>query len=237
MGNEIEVTELEKVESSNINLVAFDGKSTFVEFKNGTLYSYEGTSKKDFEALRDAESVGRYLNAKIKGKFNYTKMEGYSLKKIEVEKPTPISDLTLPESVDKAIKASMKAKTPNRTSALKLLKAEFLNNSKSKKPLEDVKVLTSYVKKLQKSIDTYLETGHHPKGIAFELGVVSEFLPPQMSDEEVKKFVKSCFNVHLHYENLSVGEIIGKIKKAIGDQTSNTKLIADEVKKFKEMQK
>jgi len=79
MNKPFEVTELKKVESSNISQIGFHDNVTFVEFKNGAVYSYAGTKKEDYESLVNAKSVGAHLNSEIKGKFEYEKVE-YDLK-------------------------------------------------------------------------------------------------------------------------------------------------------------
>lgn len=71
------VDDLKKTESSNVANVAYQesSKKTFVTFSNGGLYEYRNVEKEDFEALRDAESVGRHLrNVFLKKGFEYEKL-------------------------------------------------------------------------------------------------------------------------------------------------------------------
>lgn len=46
-----------------------------VEFKSGGTYHYQNFSAQDYEALRKAESVGKYLQSNVKGKFKFAKQE------------------------------------------------------------------------------------------------------------------------------------------------------------------
>jgi hypothetical protein len=68
------------VNSSNVAAVGYDeaSKTLAVQFHNhgrgNEIYHYTGVPKSTFEALRDAESVGKYLNAVIKTQYEYTKV-------------------------------------------------------------------------------------------------------------------------------------------------------------------
>ena len=60
------------VDSSNINSIGYDESSSIleVEFKNG-LYQYFGVPEHIYDELMSADSQGVYLNANVKGVFNY----------------------------------------------------------------------------------------------------------------------------------------------------------------------
>lgn len=68
--------EMKHVDSSNIQAIGYDAESSTlqVEFKNGGTYQYFDVPEKIFEGLRDADSVGGYLAANIKGVFRYSKV-------------------------------------------------------------------------------------------------------------------------------------------------------------------
>lgn len=55
-----------KVNSSNIDALAFEDDVLKVKFKKGTEYHYEGVSEELFEELLAAESVGKTFNEKIR---------------------------------------------------------------------------------------------------------------------------------------------------------------------------
>lgn len=226
----VEVTDLKKVESSNIETVAFDGKNAFVQFKNGSLYSYADVGKGEYEALRDAKSVGKHLNTRIKGTFDFSKVENGVLKKINIKKPI---EITLLDNVNKILLELRKTGSTSEAKCLTLLKSELINNSKAKKQQDQLKVVQAFHKTLLKAAQTYEDSGAdtHAEQFRLEAGFVEQFLPKQMSNDEVVIFIETCFLVHLNYENLTMGQIIGKIKKAIGDKTSNGQLIAQEVKR------
>lgn len=116
--------------------------------------------------------------------------------------------------------------------ALILLKSDLINNTKAKKPQSELKIAQAYHKSLLKTADVYAQNGAkaHEEQFKKEAKYIEKLLPKQMSDDEVVKFIDTCFKVH-DYEGLKMGEIIGKIKKGLGDSSSNGKLIAQEVKK------
>jgi len=65
-----------QVVSSNVAAVGYDEDSSTlqVEFNNGTAYQYFDVPMHIFEGLRDADSVGGYLAAQIKGSYRYSKV-------------------------------------------------------------------------------------------------------------------------------------------------------------------
>ncbi len=63
------------VNSSNVESVGYDVDSQTLEvaFKNGAVYQYFDVPQNTFEELRDADSVGGYLAARIKGTYRYSR--------------------------------------------------------------------------------------------------------------------------------------------------------------------
>lgn len=68
--------EMIHVNSSNVQAVGYDNDSLTlqIEFKNGTMYQYFDVPEAVFIALRDADSVGGYLAANIKGVYRYSRV-------------------------------------------------------------------------------------------------------------------------------------------------------------------
>ena len=62
------------VSSSNIKAIDHDGTDLVVEYISGSKYRYKGVPTELFEALKTAESKGRFMNAEIKGKFDYERI-------------------------------------------------------------------------------------------------------------------------------------------------------------------
>lgn len=64
--------------SSNIKLATYDRENKFllVDFKGGASYIYHDVPQETWEDMVNSESAGRFLQAKIKGTFEYTKVGG-----------------------------------------------------------------------------------------------------------------------------------------------------------------
>jgi KTSC domain len=60
------------VDSSMANTVGYDEDNQIlqVEFHNGTIYQYSGVDEDTWEDFCQAESVGRFYNEEIKGKYD-----------------------------------------------------------------------------------------------------------------------------------------------------------------------
>ncbi|MDE2467962.1 MAG: KTSC domain-containing protein [Bradyrhizobium sp.] len=72
----IKALALDDVKSSQIAAIGHDpGTDTLVvKFHNGGLYAYAGVPHHKFEAMKAAESTGKYLGAHIKGKHEFRKV-------------------------------------------------------------------------------------------------------------------------------------------------------------------
>ncbi|MGN6265194.1 MAG: KTSC domain-containing protein [Ginsengibacter sp.] len=65
------------VNSSTAEALGYDGKAKILRvwFTTGNVYDYAGVSKTKFKNLLNASSIGEYFNKKIKGFYNYKKVE------------------------------------------------------------------------------------------------------------------------------------------------------------------
>lgn len=63
-----------KVESSNLNEVAWANETLFVRFHHGGEYAYQGVPYGVFTGLLDAPSVGKYFHTEVKTKFAFEKV-------------------------------------------------------------------------------------------------------------------------------------------------------------------
>jgi hypothetical protein len=71
------IPEMTQVSSSNIESVGYDAtnEEVYVRFLNGSLYKYIGVQQHEYENLRDAASVGSYLNRYYKNVYSYERLE------------------------------------------------------------------------------------------------------------------------------------------------------------------
>lgn len=68
--------EMTPVDSTNVAAVGYDpeAQEIYVEFLSGATYKYSGVDEQTFEELRDAPSVGSYLNRVIKPNYGYQQL-------------------------------------------------------------------------------------------------------------------------------------------------------------------
>lgn len=64
------------VKSSNIQGVSYDvdSQTLYVQFNNGSEYSYAGVPQEEYDSLIEAPSPGSYLNDNIKGQYRYAQV-------------------------------------------------------------------------------------------------------------------------------------------------------------------
>lgn len=70
---------LSKVESSNIEYIGYYKDTLYVIFKKSGAYAYYNVPLSQCTGIMEAESKGQYLYQFIKGKFEYKKIEGYTV--------------------------------------------------------------------------------------------------------------------------------------------------------------
>ena len=95
------------------------------------------------------------------------------------------------ERITKEIKDAMRSGDKLKVSVLRMLLADIINAEKSGKDIKHIEVIRGYAKKLKKTIEEYERLQLQDKIMSYneELKIVEEFLPKQMSDEELKKVV------------------------------------------------
>lgn len=69
---------LEEVISSNIKKIGFDPEENklYIQYASG-IYAYDNVNKDLFEALKQAESKGKFVSENIKGKYVFKKLIKY----------------------------------------------------------------------------------------------------------------------------------------------------------------
>jgi len=104
--------------------------------------------------------------------------------------------LKLQKKIQEDIKVSMKAKDGTRVSVLRFLRAAIQNREiELRDPLDDEQILQEVVssaKKRRESIEAFREADRKDLVIKeeTELAILEEYLPEQLSSDEVRKIVK-----------------------------------------------
>ncbi len=116
------------------------------------------------------------------------------------------------ERLNQDIKEAMKAKDKPRLNALRYLKSVFMENKTSKKPEQDLDVLSRHVKKLKDSLEAYPQDSDMHSKISTELNVVSEYLPKQLSEDDVNIIIDRIISSQ---ENPNIGPIMKELSPQI----------------------
>lgn len=117
---------------------------------------------------------------------------------------------------------AMKAKDKPRLGVLRMMQAAVkqieIDERRDLKDADVVKILTSYGRKVKDQIKSYGEGGREEllQAAETELKIVSEFLPEEMSDEELEKIVRAC----VVEAGASGPQDMGKVMKLVMPKTA-----------------
>jgi len=109
-----------------------------------------------------------------------------------------MTESTLAEKLSSDQKDAMRAKDKFRLSVIRLLRAEIQNAAIEKKaPLdhkEELAILTREVKRRKDALEDFERSGRQNlvDDLKQEIEILSEYLPEQLSDEELVKMVKEA---------------------------------------------
>lgn len=109
--------------------------------------------------------------------------------------------MNLKERVTEELKCAMKAQDKLRTSVLRMMLADIKIADTSGKPkdqIDYVEVVRGYYKKLKKTREEYekLQLPDKVKELDGEIAIVEEYLPKQLSDDEIKKIVNEVIETN-----------------------------------------
>ena len=141
--------------------------------------------------------------------------------------------MSLVKKVDHDMVAAMKARDPERTSVLRMVKTAFKNKEIEKRePLTDaeaVQVLTTMIKQRRESIEQFTK-GNRPllaEKEAAEITVIEEYMPKAASEDDLKKLVDEAIS-ELAASGASLGpKDMGTAMKAIQARVQASGLRAD----------
>jgi uncharacterized protein YqeY len=109
-----------------------------------------------------------------------------------------MSDLSLKETIRVAMKAAMRAKDKPRLGTIRLMQSEFKRIEVDERiEIDDARVLAvldKMVKQRRDSADQYLKAERQELADQelFEIGVIQEFLPSQLSEAELTELVDAA---------------------------------------------
>ena len=127
--------------------------------------------------------------------------------------------MALIDDLSTALKEAMKAKDKPKLDAIRQVQTEIAKK-KSEKGEETTDelvlgVISSYVKKMAKAVDEYQSLGERgaemAEKIQFEIDFLSQWLPEQLSEEDVEKLVDEVLAELGEVDMSQMGRIIGAV--------------------------
>lgn len=147
--------------------------------------------------------------------------------------------MNLEEKVNIALKDAMKSKQKDRVDAIRDIRKSIIEFNKSgtgEELTEDagIKLLNQLAKKRRDAIEMYNKAGRSElsdKEIA-ELNVIQEFLPEQMSKEDVAMVVRKIIEKVGAKNQSDMGKVMGAAMKELSGKTDGKvvqKIVRDEL--------
>ena len=127
--------------------------------------------------------------------------------------------MALVDDLSAALKEAMKAKDKPKLDAIRQVQTEIAKkkSEKGEEATDDLvlAVISSYVKKMTKAVEEYLTLGDRgtemAEKIQFEIDFLSEWLPEQLSEEEVEKIVDAVLFEMGDIDISQMGKVIGAV--------------------------
>lgn len=128
----------------------------------------------------------------------------------------------LKEKLLEDLKMSMKEKNEVRKNAVQMVRAAILQVEKDNGiTIEDekiIQIIAKEVKKRKDSLDDYIKGGREDivKQVEEEISILSEYLPKQLSKEEIEKMVKEIIEQVGAESIKDMGKVMKEAKEKIG---------------------
>jgi uncharacterized protein len=147
--------------------------------------------------------------------------------------------MTLMEKIAEDMKTAMKAREQLRLETLRTIRAQLLEKQVEKRPSggmtpeDEVAVLISAAKKRKESITIFRDNGRDDLADqeTKELEIIQEYLPKQMSEEDIHDFVKKVITDVGAVSAKDFGKVMPVVMKELKGKADG-KLIQDTVKKL-----
>ena len=147
--------------------------------------------------------------------------------------------MALIDDLSTALKEAMKAKDKPKLDAIRQVQTEIAKKKAEKgEEATDalvLNVISSYVKKIIKAVEEYNSLGDRgvemASKIQYEIDYLSEWLPEQLSEEEVSKIIDDVLSEMGDVDMSQMGKIIGAVMaKADGlDGSTVSRLVREKI--------
>jgi len=137
--------------------------------------------------------------------------------------------MSLKVTIDKEIKSAMLNKNRIRLTALRAIKSSILIEEKNKSgenqlnKEKEMQLLMKNIKQRKESMDLYLQQQRNDLAQIEkqEIDVISEFLPKQLSEEEIIKEIEIIIETHQANDIKEMGKIMGIASKKFAGKADN----------------
>lgn len=123
--------------------------------------------------------------------------------------------MNLKEQINNEIKTAMKAKDKIRLNVLRYIKKLFIENDTSKKPIAEMDIVIGHAKKIKDSLELYPKGSEQHQTVLAEIKVIEEFMPKQLSTDEVKEIIQ---NLIKEQDSPNFGSIMKELAPKIKGQ-------------------
>lgn len=143
--------------------------------------------------------------------------------------------MSLEENINSQIKSAMLSKDAARLEALRAIKSAILllKTGEGATPENEIKALQKMVKQRKETAQLYTTQGREDLSSVelFQAGVIEEFLPKQMSREELTQELKSIIAQSGATGPQDLGKVMGLASKQLAGKADG-KLISEVVKEL-----
>ncbi len=143
-----------------------------------------------------------------------------------------MSDSELKSAVAEATKTAMKARDKARVGVLRLVTSEIkrieIDSGESLDEAGTVAVMTRMLKQRRDSLSQYSDAGRKDLADqeAFEIAVITEFMPAQLSDAEIEQVVREAIASTGATSMADMGKVMGVVKPVLAGKADMGKVSA-----------
>ena len=123
--------------------------------------------------------------------------------------------------IEEAVKSSMRERNKERTSTLRMalseLKKEEIDNKIELSNVDSIKILQRMIKQRKESMSQFLNAQRNDlaEKEESEIVILQDFLPEQMSEDDINKLVIEAINETDAKEPQYIGQVMGFLKTKI----------------------
>lgn len=139
--------------------------------------------------------------------------------------------MSLEQKINEGMKEAMKSGQRERLDTLRSIRAAIIEFAKSGANREmnsddELKILNTLAKRRKDSIDMYANASRIDlkEKEEFELKIIQEFMPPQLSDEDIKAIIQDVVAQTGATSQKDMGKVMGLAMKKLTGQADGTKV-------------